>query len=384
MATKLKVLLLEPFHSGSHQAWAEGLIKHTRHEISLISHPGSFWRWRVRGSALTMAEKTQEIVNEKGKPDIVLASGMIDLAAWLGFTKRFIGDPPVVLYQHENQLTYPVSSGQSPDNSMKFVNWKNMAIADQIWFNSNFHKESLIEALPEFLKNVPDMSHFHHLEQVIDKMHVVPVGVELSEIASSDSVEKPPLVLWNHRWEYDKNPEAFIASLIKLNEEGIRFNFAVTGENSPEDSEAIKSQFGKLSEFLVSSGYLPRSEYISLLSKTDVVVSSSMHEFFGISIVEALSAGASPVLPKRLSYPEIVPEQWHDFVFYPNEGMADRLREVLDDLENWKKNVAGLREAMRRFDWVNVIKFYDDKLEEIFIEDLSEHEVKKRLSKLAD
>ena len=39
---------------------------------------------------------------------------------------------------------------------------------------------------------------------------------------------------------------------------------------------------------------------------------------------------------------------------------------------------------MRRFDWVNVIKFYDDKLEEIFIEDLSEHEVKKRLSKLAD
>ena len=109
-----------------------------------------------------------------------------------------------------------------------------------------------------------------------------------------------------------------------------------------------------------------------------------MHEFFGFSIVEALSAGAIPVLPKRLSYPEIVPEQWHDFVFYPNEGMADRLREVLDDLENWKKNVAGLREAMRRFDWVNVIKFYDDKLEEIFIAYLSEHEVKKRLSKLAD
>ena len=365
MVTKLKVLLLEPFNSGSHQAWAEGLIKHTRHEISLISHPGSFWRWRVRGSALTMAEETQKIVNEKGKPDIVLASGMIDLPAWLGFTKRFIGDPPVVLYQHENQLTYPVSSGQSPDNSMKFVNWKNMAIADQIWFNSNFHKESLVEALPEFLKDVPDMSHFHRFEQVIDKMHVVPVGVELSEITPSDSVENPPLVLWNHRWEYDKNPEAFIASLIKLNEEGVRFNFAVTGENSPEDFEAIKSQFGKLSEFIVSSGYLPRSEYISLISKTDVVVSSSMHEFFGISIVEALSAGAIPVLPKRLSYPEIVPEQWHDFVFYPNEGMADRLREVLDDVENWKKNVAGLGEAMRRFDWVNVIKFYDDKLEEI-------------------
>lgn len=365
MAKKLKILLLEPFHSGSHQAWAEGLKKHSRHDVSLISHPGSFWRWRVRGSALTMAEKTQETVLQKGKPDVVLASGMIDLSAWLGFTKRFIGDPPVVLYQHENQLTYPVPSGQSPDDSMKFVNWKNMVIADQVWFNSNFHKVSLLEALPEFLKNVPDMSHSHRLEEVIDKIHIVPVGVELSEIASSDSVQNPPLVLWNHRWEYDKNPEAFIASLKKLDEEGIRFNFAVTGENSPKDPEKIKSQFGKLSKFILSSGYLPRSEYISLLAKTDVVVSSSMHEFFGISIVEALTAGAIPVLPKRLSYPEIVPEQWHDFAFYSDEGMTERLREVLEDLENWKKNISGLGESMRRFDWIDVIKCYDDRLEEI-------------------
>ena len=365
MARNLNVFLLEPFHSGSHRAWAEGLIKHTRHDISLISHPGSFWRWRVRGSALTMAERTQEVVSQKGKPDIVLASGMIDLAAWLGFTKRFVGDPQVVLYQHENQLTYPVSPSQSSDDSMKFVNWKNMAIADQIWFNSNFHKVSLLEVLPEFLKNVPDMPHSHRLEQVIEKTHVVPVGVELSEIECADGVENPPLILWNHRWEYDKNPKAFIRSLMELNEEGIRFSFAVTGENSPKDFEAIKSQFGRLSEFMVSSGYLPRSEYISLLSKTDVVVSSSMHEFFGISVVEALSAGAVPVLPKRLSYPEVVPEQWHDFAFYSDEGITDRLREVLKDVESWKKNVAGLAEAMRRFDRVNVIKLYDDRLEEI-------------------
>ena len=365
MARNLNVFLLEPFHSGSHRAWAEGLIKHTRHDISLISHPGSFWRWRVRGSALTMAERTQEEVSQKGKPDIVLASGMIDLAAWLGFTKRFVGDPQVVLYQHENQQTYPVSPSQSSDDSMKFVNWKNMAIADQIWFNSNFHKVSLLEVLPEFLKNVPDMPHSHRLEQVIEKTYVVPVGVELSEIECADGVENPPLILWNHRWEYDKNPKAFIRSLMELNEEGIRFSFAVTGENSPKDFEAIKSQFGRLSEFMVSSGYLPRSEYISLLSKTDVVVSSSMHEFFGISVVEALSAGAVPVLPKRLSYQEVVPEQWHDFAFYSDEGITDRLREVLKDVESWKKNVAGLAEAMRRFDWVNVIKLYDDRLEEI-------------------
>ena len=86
MERKLKVLLLEPFHSGSHKAWAEGLKKHSSHDVSIVSHPGSFWRWRIRGSALTLAEETQEIVIENGEPDIILVSGMIDLAAWLGFT----------------------------------------------------------------------------------------------------------------------------------------------------------------------------------------------------------------------------------------------------------------------------------------------------------
>ena len=63
MRRKLKVLLIEPFHSGSHKAWAEGLKKHSSHDVSIVSHPGSFWRWRIRGSALTLAEETQDFKN---------------------------------------------------------------------------------------------------------------------------------------------------------------------------------------------------------------------------------------------------------------------------------------------------------------------------------
>ena len=85
------------------------------------------------------------------------------------------------------------------------------------------------------------------------------------------------------------------------------------------------------------------------MSKTDVVVSSSMHEFFGISVVEALSAGAVPVLPKRLSYPEVVPEQWHDFAFYSDEAITDRLREVLKDVESWKKKCCRLGRSYETF-----------------------------------
>ena len=36
----MKVLLVEPFFSGSHRQWTEGLVKHSRHEIEILSLPG--------------------------------------------------------------------------------------------------------------------------------------------------------------------------------------------------------------------------------------------------------------------------------------------------------------------------------------------------------
>ena len=43
-----------------------------------------------------------------------------------------------------------------------------------------------------------------------------------------------------------------------------------------------------------------------MLKSMDVVISTAEHEFFGIAVCEAIWAGAVPVLPRRLSYPELV------------------------------------------------------------------------------
>ena len=52
-----RVVLVEPYYGGSHRAWADGLIRHSRHEIHLVTHDAAYWRWRLRGSALTLAEQ---------------------------------------------------------------------------------------------------------------------------------------------------------------------------------------------------------------------------------------------------------------------------------------------------------------------------------------
>ena len=42
-------------------------------------------------------------------------------------------------------------------------------------------------------------------------------------------------MLWNHRWDHDKNPEALFRSLVKLADEGVDFRVAVAGENTRVD-----------------------------------------------------------------------------------------------------------------------------------------------------
>lgn len=52
-----------------------------------------------------------------------------------------------------------------------------------------------------------------------------------------------------------------------------------------------------------------KKDYYKILSKCDVVLSTSTHEFFGVSVIEACLLGVYPLLPNRLVYPELYPRE---------------------------------------------------------------------------
>ena len=116
--------------------------------------------------------------------------------------------------------------------------------------------------------------------------------------------------MWNQRWEYDKDPGTLFRALYGLVAEGSEFRLALAGENFRVVPAEFAEAQARLGERLVHYGYAASlAEYARLLWESDLVVSTALHEFFGVSILEAIYCGCRPVLPRRLSYPELIPAE---------------------------------------------------------------------------
>jgi hypothetical protein len=205
----MKVLFLEPFYSGSHKDFADGLCWHSRHRIDLLTMPGRFWKWRMRGAALHFAAQ----ISEPCAYDAMICSAIMSLSDF----RMLCGQkcPPAIAYFHENQLTYPVAPGEVRDLHFGFTDITTALAADRVLFNSETHLNDFFDSLPGLLSKMPDFRPSWVADQIREKSGVCRPGCWFT--ASDDSLwqekQKPPLVIWNHRWEFDKQPEIFFAGL---------------------------------------------------------------------------------------------------------------------------------------------------------------------------
>jgi glycosyltransferase involved in cell wall biosynthesis len=367
----LHVWLLSPYHTGSHQAWATGYQAHSRHRVTVLGMAGRFWKWRMQGGAVELAAQAQTRLATGECPDAVLATDMVHLPVWLGLLRSALpGQTPVLCYMHENQLTYPWRPGEKPDLTYAMINWLSQLAADQVFFNSRYHLESWFDELPRLLKHYPDYNHLELVAQVHRRSAVLPVGIHGEDFAPAGASsglqgepagaqEAPPLIVWNQRWEYDKRPDRFFALLYRLQEAQAPFRLAVAGENFRNIPAEFEEARLRLAERVVHWGYVPsRAAYADLLRQAALVISTADHEFFGISVLEAICAGAFPLLPNRLSYPELIPAELHSACLYANED--DLLQKTLALLGQRRSAPSALRRhILEQYDWPQVARVYD-------------------------
>lgn len=370
----MKILIISPYHGGSHRAWAEGYQNHSRLEVSLLTLPDRFWKWRMHGGAVTLARR---FLAGDYSPDLILATDMLDISTFLALTRPHTANIPIVLYMHENQLTYPLpSDGRTGpmrrqlgerDYHYVFINYASMLAADAVLFNSQFHMDSWFTAVPNFLKHFPEFNELNSVAKIKKKSNVLPVGVDFGRLESGDwgldKVEEPPLILWNQRWEYDKNPEAFFKALYQIDKEGYDFRLALCGQQFGKRPLIFDDAIEHLKKQIVHLGRAPFNTYRRLLWQADITISTANHEFFGISVLEAIHCRTFPILPHRLSYPELIPESLHLSCLYQNEGgLVQRLTWALDNIEEARRLAQECATAVSHFDWTQLAPYYDLKM----------------------
>ena len=318
-----RFLFLEPFFGGSHRDFAEGLVEHSRHRIDLVTLPSRFWKWRMRGASLHFFNKLDDLSPYDG----LITTDLMSLSDFVSLCKGSC--PPALVYFHEDQLTYPLAPGETMDVHFGFTDITTALAADRILFNSHSHLDSFLSALPGFLRMMPDYRPHWVIEAIRSKTDVLYPGCrfqakeEVARFPESD----PPLIIWNHRWEFDKNPEEFFSALDAVMARGIDFRLALLGENFaniPGTFDRARNRYG---DRILQYGHVKtREEYLNWLTRGDMVISTARQENFGIAIVEAIRFGCIPILPFRLSYPEIIPDSFHEDFFY--RGSDDLIEKI--------------------------------------------------------
>ena len=392
-----RFLFLESFFGGSHRAFAEGLVEHSGHQIDLLTLPAENWRWRTRAAALQFADRLADERTEPrptthpharplhlGEYDGIIATDLLTIADF----RALVAGPPILLYVHESQITYPLPKGMSLDAATAFVDIRNVLMADRTLFNSHFHHLRFAEAAAEALESAPTEELRELAATATNQAGVLHPGCRLDRLlagprgaggggagpegtrgggaaagaGAAAGTMDGPLIIWNHRWEYDKNPAPFFRTLERLSAEGGRFRLAVLGENPQYHPKEFEAARASLEKHIVQYGYLEdRAAYEQLLLAGDIVVSTSVQENFGISVVEAVAAGCLPILPRRLSYPEVIPAEYHKICLYDsNQELVSMLRRFIRD---GVPSAAGLRDAMHRYGWSSLGPAYDRELE---------------------
>lgn len=363
----MNILILDPFYEYSHRVWAEGFQKHSFHNIKILSLSPHHWKWRMVGGAVELAETYNKMVFES---DLILATDMLDFNAFLSLARIDQSKISTAIYFHENQITYPWNNNEHEGQKEKnhhygFINFTSCLVAERIFFNSNFHKSEFLNALPDFLKIFPSFGYKKHVDSIIGKSKVLPIGLELGTNENNKEKSAIPCFLWNHRWEHDKNPELFFHILFQLKKEHIPFELIVLGKSYKRHPTIFEEAREHLKDEIIQFGYLESSEeYKNLVNRANILLVTSHQDFFGISIVEAIAAGLHPILPDRLAYPEHIHPEHRDLVFYQNDGQLLNFVKKIINNKIYTQDYE-MAQFAQKYNWRHLIEQYDTILSEL-------------------
>lgn len=340
----MHILLLSAYDAASHRRWREGLVaQFPEHDWRVLTLPARHFSWRIRGNSLTWAMSDRDVLEQDY--DLLVATSMVDLSTLKGLVPK-LADVPSIAYFHENQFAYPASGRQFDSVDPQMVTLYTALAADRLAFNSDYNRMTFLDGVDALLSRLPDAVPAGVVDALSTASVVLPVPLEDECFASGSATSSnggPLHVIWNHRWEYDKGPDRLLAVVDRLLTCEVDFAISVLGQSfreQPGEFAALRSRLDDHPGRLRRWGFVENADaYRAVLTSGDIVLSTSIHDFQGLAVLEGVAAGCLPLVPDRLCYPE-----WFSDPFLYASGLEDGAREA-DAVVTALQQYADRREA---------------------------------------
>lgn len=371
----MRILLLSAYDADSHRRFRRGLVAAFPWvDWVTVALPPRHFAWRASGNALALADRVP-----RQSFDRLLACGPVDLAALRGL-RPDLAALPTVLYLHEHEFGYPPNPREQGRVDRQFRQILALLAADRVAVNSRFNARTLLAGAEALLEALPDAVPAGTAAALRERLQVLPVPLEddLFERESPDpraaadaDADADPgdgrgvaSLVWNHRWEWDKGPDRLPHLVDALRADGRPFRLHLVGHRFRRAPPAFDALAERLPEGAPERGRFgtvdSTAAYRDLLRGTDLVLSTALHEFQGLAVLEAVALGCVPCVPDRLAYPEWI-DAAHRAASHPDDPVADgralaALALALLDAPRTPPDVSHLSWSTRRPDWAALLE----------------------------
>ncbi len=323
----------------------------------------------MRGAAAWFALAERDALSRPF--DVLLCSSYLALADLVALCPSLAALPKAVWF-HENQWAYPVRDQRERDRHFGFTQLITAAVADLCLFNSAYNRDTFLAGCETAIRAMPDARPAGLVERIAGRSEVMPFPVEFpvdervprADLPRSGARSAGPRVLWNHRWEHDKDPDTLFEVLAELRREDVPFRLLVCGQRFETVPPVFDAARASLADRIEHFGSIEdRGRYAELLATAQIAVSTAKHEFFGVAMLEAADAGAFPLVPDRLVYPEHFPDGCR---YVDAEDLKRRLVELCLDWTAGRLDLRADRRAWtRRFAASAVVPALIERLAEL-------------------
>jgi len=200
-----------------------------------------------------------------------------------------------------------------------------------------------------------DISHDHKVE--INKIHVVPIGIDTDFFAPQTDIERIPgrIVSTASADVPLKGQKFLLEAIAKVRDEFPHVHLELVGKQREGSTTAeTLNQLG-LDDIVRFNQGISYKELVNLLASAEVAIVPSLYEGFSIPAIEALSCGAPLIASTGGALPEVAGPHLETCLAVPpgdSDALADQIKYAFQNPDLCKKiGLAGRQRVIEKWSW---------------------------------